>query len=335
MAKILIVDDNVDMLDTLEHLFIFYDFEVLRAENGQIGLEIAESEKPGLIILDALMPVMNGFEACHKLKTGPKTKDIPIIFLSANYTDREHREKGMEMGADDYLLKPFNAKELIAKTNALLHHKQLMSRLRSDNQLILKKQGRNIPGDDLLQKKVPELENNQITDSLTGLYNNDSFARRSEKELENAVKNQASLSLVLVDVDYFRKVNEAYGEKTGDYVLIRIANVILKNTRPSDIVFRLKNNKFAILLPETDEKTAFYEAEKVRSAILQTKYFDQDFAATSNRRQTPMHVTSSIGLAALGLVSPVAGDLNKQAENALNQAKKNGRNMTIRFSELA
>ncbi|MEZ4763189.1 MAG: response regulator [Calditrichia bacterium] len=80
MAKILVVDDNVDMLDTLEHLFTFYDYEVLRAENGKEGLEIAEISQPGLIVLDALMPVMNGFETCENLKRNANTRDIPVIF---------------------------------------------------------------------------------------------------------------------------------------------------------------------------------------------------------------------------------------------------------------
>ncbi len=124
MAKILVVDDNVDMLDTLEHLFGFYEFEVLRAENGKEGLEIAEQEQPGVILLDALMPVMDGFEACEKLKQNLKTKNIPVIFLSANYTGQEHRQKGIELGADDYILKPFNAKELITKINSLLQKSQ-------------------------------------------------------------------------------------------------------------------------------------------------------------------------------------------------------------------
>ena len=108
MPKVLIVDDNEDMLDTLKHLFQFYEFEVARAVNGQEGIISAEKEKPDIIILDALMPVMNGFDACRALKSGKKTKEIPIVFLSANYMEDEHRVMGLELGADDYVLKPFN-----------------------------------------------------------------------------------------------------------------------------------------------------------------------------------------------------------------------------------
>ncbi len=115
MPKVLIVDDNEDMLDTLDHLFRFYDFEVFRALNGQEGIQVANKENPDIILLDALMPVMNGFEACKILKSEHKTKDIPIVFLSANYVEDEHRIMGLELGADDYILKPFNAKELIAR----------------------------------------------------------------------------------------------------------------------------------------------------------------------------------------------------------------------------
>lgn len=334
MAKILIVDDNVDMLDTLEHLFTFYDFEVLRAENGKIGLEVAEAHQPGVILLDALMPVMNGFEACERLKSNPRTREIPVIFLSANYTDRDHRLKGLELGADDYLLKPFNAKELIAKVNSLLHRKQLTEKIRRDNQQLIREQRRyDLPdgtaGGDA-QKPLPAV------DPLTGLHNGASFQQRYDIERQISAEKSATLAMILVDVDMFRKINESFGEKTGDYVLMKIANIILHNTRVSDIVFRLKNNRFAILLPNTDEEAAFDEAEKIRAAMIQTRFFDQDFFQLKNlplkRRQAYNNITVSIGLTAMEDARPA--DLLKHAGEALSQAKQNGRNLTVRFSEL-
>ena len=240
MARILVVDDNVDMLDTLEHLFGFYEFDVLRAKNGKEGIEIAEREQPGIILLDALMPVMDGFEACEELKKNPKTRDIPVIFLSANYTSRTHREKGISLGADDYILKPFNAKELIAKINALLHRKQLVDKIKGDNHLLLKKQNQQMPDVDKLYQNASELKSSKITDHLTGVYNESFFQQRLDQEYKNSLKQKSDLTLILLDVDAFNKINQTYGDKTGDYVLMKIANVILKNTRDSDIVFRLE-----------------------------------------------------------------------------------------------
>ena len=324
MAKILIVDDNPDMLDTLEHLFNFYDFEVARAQNGQEGIEAAEKERPGLIILDALMPVMSGFEACEKLKSNDKTREIPVIFLSANYTKLEHQQRGLELGADDYILKPFNAKELISKVNSLLHRKELIEQLRADNRQIL---------ENSLQ---PGESEEPILDPLTGIYNESFFHRRLREEHRRSVESGENLTTVLLDVDLFRNVNEVYGEQTADYVLLKIANIISRNRRPSDLAFRLEKNRFAVILPQTGETGAFGEAERLRTAILQTEFFDQDFfelkRISYKLQQSLENLTVSIGIAASerGIAH---GDLLKRAEVSLHKAKSKGRNTTIRYSE--
>ncbi|HFE65119.1 MAG TPA: diguanylate cyclase, partial [Caldithrix sp.] len=300
MAKILIVDDNEDMLDTLEHLFHFYEFEVAKAENGKKGIEAAKKEKPDIIILDALMPVMNGFDACRLLKEDPKTKDIPIIFLSANYTEDEHKVMGLELGADDYIVKPFNAKELIAKVKSILHKKELIEDLRKNNQQLLEQQGKVSKELESLRKKTDELEAGRITDPLTGLYNHAFFQKRFKEELMRAKRYNNELSVVVADVDLFHKINDVFGEQTGDYILMRIANVILNNTRYTDIVFRAERNRFIVLLPHTNETGAYYESERIRAAIDQTSFFDQNFyelkKLSPKRKQDYQHVTVSIGL---------------------------------------
>lgn len=324
MAKILIVDDNPDMLDTLEHLFNFYDFEVARARNGQEGIEAAEKENPGLIILDALMPVMSGFEACEKLKNNVRTREIPVIFLSANYTKLEHRQRGLELGADDYILKPFNAKELISKVNSLLHRKQLIEKLRKENHDILKSNPRF------------REEGDPAIDTLTGIYNESFFHQRLGEEHRRSAETGEKLTTALLDVDLFRNVNEVYGEQTADYVLLKIANIILRSSRPSDYIFRLEKNKFAVILPQTGETEAYKEVESIRTAILKTEFFDHDFfelkRISYKLQQSLQNLTVSIGIAAseCGIAH---GDLLKRVENSLHRAKLKGRNTTIRYSE--
>jgi len=339
MPKVLIVDDNEDMLDTLDHLFRFYDFEVCRALNGQEGIQVANKENPDIILLDALMPVMNGFEACKILKSESKTKEIPIVFLSANYVEDEHRIMGLELGADDYILKPFNAKELIARVKSILHKKNLVENLRKDNKYLIQEKSNALKEIEKLQKKTFELEASQITDHMTGLYNNQFFSKRMQEEISRAKRYKQPLSLVLLDVDFFRTINEIFGEKTGDYILMRIANVILNNTRNTDVVFRLEANRFAIILPNTDETGAFYEAERIRSAVNQTQFFDQDFyelkKLSPKRKQDYQHVTVSIGLVEVDLKNiKTIESVLELAEKALQQAKSKGRNQTIRFSKL-
>ena len=338
MAKVLIVDDNQDMLETLEHLFSFYGFEVAKAMNGLEGIEAAKKEEPDIIILDALMPVMNGFEACEKLKQDPQTREIPIIFLSANYTEDRHRIAGLELGADDYILKPFNAKELITRVKKILKRKELVEQLRQDNKRLIDQQLSFLEELEKIKKRAKELEQNQIVDVLTGLYNENLFHKRLEEEFHRAKRYQNDLSLVLLDVDFFQKINEMYGDQTGDYILIKIANIILNNTRYSDVVFRLRGNLFAIILPNTDEAGAFYEAERIRTAIEQTNFFEEGFMELKNlnkrRKQQYQHITVSAGIASYTSELKDKETLIQNAREALTNAKSQRRNMTIRFSKI-
>jgi len=335
MAKILIVDDNLDMLDTLEHLFMFYDFEVIRAGNGAEAIKVANSEKPSVIVLDGLMPVMTGFEACEVLKKDPATREIPIVFLSANYTDDEHRELGFELGADEYMLKPFNAKELIAKVQQLLHHRSLIERLRTDNQLLIRSQS-TLPGNQL-KRETTEIDQNQVLDQLTGLYNNTNFLEKLHAVFRSSSAGESELSLLVIDVDHFKQINAAFGEYAGDYVLMQVANVILTSCSLSSSVFRLGRNRFSVLFDGMSASDCFYEAERIRAAIGQTAFFEGDFFEQrfrhTRRRSVDKRLTASIGLAVSRLDETPTRFL-RRAEQALLKAKAKGRNMTLRHSEI-
>lgn len=330
MARILVVDDNADMLVTLEHLFQFYDFEVLTAANGREGVEAAQSGNPDLIILDALMPVMNGFEACEHLKRNPVTRNIPVIFLSANYTSDQYREKGLDLGADDYVLKPFNAKDLIAKINSLLHRRQLIDTLRSDNTSRLRQV-------DAAPEAGGAVDPAAMTDALTGLFNGDLFQLRLADACARSGSAGSHFCLALLDVDLFHRVNEVYGEHSGDYVLMKVANVILVNSRPTDAVFRLEQNRFAILQHQASEGDSVRATEAICTAVASTTFFDQDFFALKRmpprRRQTLTHLTVSAGIADGG-EGEDAGALLQRAEEALSRAKQGGRNSAVRYSQL-
>ncbi len=338
MAKVLVVDDNEDMLETLDHLFSFYGFQVVRASNGKEAVEVAEKELPDIIILDALMPVMDGFEACKILKDAPRTREIPIVFLSANYTEDEHRITGLELGADDYILKPFNAKELIAKVNGILKRKEILEKLRQDNQNLLRQQQTFSSEWQKIKQRASQLEKNHYVDVLTGLYNQHFFQKRFKEEFHRARRYRQELSLVLVDVDFFQKINAVFGEQTGDYVLIKIANVLLNNTRYSDIVFRLNGNLFAIILPNTDEIGAYYEAERIRTAIEQTQFFEESFFELKNlsskRKQEYQKITVSIGIVSYTTEIDTFEEMLGFAQQALARAKAQHRNITIRYSKI-
>ena len=336
--KILLVDDNEDMLETLKHLFTLYEFNVVLAKNGKEAVEMAKNESPNLIILDALMPVMNGFEACKQLKAENITKEIPVIFLSANYTEDSHRVLGLELGADDYILKPFNAKELVTKVKSILNRKELIEKLRSDNENLLKEQDGYNKELEQLKQHTEELQKEVLTDSLTGLYNGKYFSQRLTEEFYRSKRYKNDLSLVLIDIDFFQKINKEYGKQAGEFILMKVANIILNNTRNSDIVFRIENERFGIILPSTDETGAFQEAERIRQAIDQTKIINEEFfdlnQKASKRKQGVKNVSVSIGIMSLVDKINEPDDLVKKVENTLQKAKTNGHNITVKHSQL-
>jgi len=334
MAKILVIDDNIDMLDTLEHLFTFYDFEVLRAENGKIGIEIAALEKPGIIILDGLMPVMNGFEACEKLKSNHQTKDIPVIFLSANYTDRPHLLMGYELGADDYILKPFNAKELIAKVKMLLHRTKLIEKVRKENRFLQKQ---------MFEQKMPGMESagdaqdRSDIDSLTGLYNVTFFKNFLVKNVTPLISATNPLAILLIEVGNFQTFNTVYGSKTSGYVLTKIANILIKNTAAPNVVFSAGKNRFGIFLLNSPDSNAAVEEERIRLSIQRTRIFDQKFfqqrRMTPRRKQSKQDITVSIGITSLDpKLGPSA--LLTRAEEALYETKMADDKLAVKYSNL-
>lgn len=332
MAKILVVDDNIDMLDTLEHLFTFYDFEVLRAENGKVGFEIAMLEKPGIIILDGLMPVMNGFETCEKLKSNHKTKGIPVIFLSANYTDRPHLLMGYELGADDYILKPFNAKELIAKVKMLLHRTKLIKKICNENRFLQRQMlEQNVPG-----MKFPiNVQDSAEIDSPSGLYNVTFFKNFLVKNVTPLIGATNHLAILLIDVGNFQTINTVYGSKTSDYVLTKIANILIKNTAAPNLVFRAGKNKFGIFLLNSPDSDTIAEGERIRLSIQRTRIFDRKFfqqrRMTPRRKQSKQNITVSIGITSL---DPKLGSsaLLTRAEEALYETKMADDKLAVKYS---
>ncbi len=336
MQRILVVDDNEDMVETLERLFSFYQYKVLTALNGKVAVEIAEKEQPDIIILDAHMPVMDGFEACRILKEKRKTMDIPVIMLTAKYVDQKSRESGLEIGADEYLIKPFNSKELVSRIKTLLRKTQMMHALKRENvelsniQKQVSRELENIPGIDASQQENPAI------DQLTGLYSTKYLWTRLREEYHRALRYETPISVILVDIDSFGRINDNFGYQVGDYVLMKIANTILNKTRITDIVARLDGAYFAVILPQTDAQGGYFEAERLRVALGQTDYTD-DFMTHRRRRKNDLAtVTASIGVATFPSEQNITAEkeLFNQAKKALDKAKTSGKNRTFTFEKV-
>lgn len=288
---VLIVDDspaNIEILsDTLgtEH-------EILFATSGEEALEIARNEAPDLILLDVVMPDMDGYDVCLRLKSDPRTEEIPVIFVTA--MDQEEDEaKGLNIGGIDYLTKPIRPP---------------IVRARVRNHLELK-------------RHRDFLMNLSAVDGLTGLANSRCFKDFLGREWRRAVRNRTSLSLILMDIDLFKAFNDRYGYLAGDDCLRHLAAIVAGSVRrPADLAARYGSEEFACLLPDTDLNGALFVANQIHTKI-ERAHIPHAGSTVAD------HVTLSMGVAS---VIPVVGqptaDLVRRAEELLFAAKQSGRN---------
>lgn len=293
--QLLIVDDQPINIQELYEIFR-QDHEVFIATNGIQALEVCQNNPPDLILLDIVMPAMNGLEVCRRLKSGERTKDIPIIFVTAQ-GNPEDETRGLEAGAVDFISKPFN-------------HAVVRARVRTH--LTLKAQS------DLLRSMA-------FIDGLTGLANRRRFDECLETEWRHCRRHKIPLALFLIDIDHFKKYNDCNGHLDGDVCLQEVAST-LKNQlrRPHDLVARYGGEEFACILPGTDEKNALQKARAILQAVRERRIPH----ATSD---TAPFVTVSLGLA---VTVPTRDQQPNQlvalSDARLYQAKQNGRNQVCR-----
>jgi diguanylate cyclase (GGDEF)-like protein len=288
---ILVVDDSPTNLAIL-NVVLREVYNVVTATNGPDALNLAASEEPDLIILDIMMPGMDGYEICDRLKANPFTKDIPVMFVTAMDQERQGA-KGLAMGAVDYLSKPVSPPIVLARVR---------------NQLELKKQR------DFLRKL-------SSVDGLTGIANRRSFEEDFDKEWRRAARHQAPLTLLLSDVDHLRPYNDAYGYLAGDDCLRMVAQAMAKSMmRPGDVIARYGGEEFVGLMPDTDAKGSQVVADRLLNAV-------RALALPHAHSDAAPIVTVSIGIAAcMPHRDNDRSGLFKLAGDALYAAKTAGRN---------
>ncbi|NVM21932.1 MAG: diguanylate cyclase, partial [Desulfobacterales bacterium] len=245
MAKILIIDDSRLIVHVAKTILTKRGHEVILSQDGVAGLEAAKSEKPDVILLDLVMPVMDGYQVCEQLKEVESTKEIPIIMLTSK-SEPADKVKGLEMGALDYVTKPFDEGELAARVNIQLQLKELREALEEKN------------------RQLQELANR---DGLTGLYNHRYFHEQLKKDFLRAKRYHEFLSCVLLDIDYFKKFNDTHGHQTGDIILSTLGGLIEDAARESDFAARYGGEEFAVLLYYTEASDAFQITERLRQKV--------------------------------------------------------------------
>jgi len=291
-SRILIVDDERQNIKVLTE-FLRPNYKIMAAKNGEQALKAAlGSNQPDLILLDIMMPDIDGYEVCKRLKLDPKTMHIPIIFVTALGAS-EDEAKGFELGAVDYITKPFNP--VIAKARVKTHIQ--------------------------LKRKTDLLERLASLDGLTEIPNRRFFDITLDKELRRANRNKTSISLLMMDLDFFKQYNDHYGHAAGDTCLQKVAKTINQaQRRASDFAARYGGEEFVMILPETQAKGAWHIAKIIRLAVSELKIPH----AASNVAE---HVTLSLGVTSVLPDQKVAPmDLIKAADASLYQAKHQGRN---------
>jgi len=285
MAKVLVVDDDPLAREVATKLIELEGHDTWEAGDGEAALKMVDEVAPQIIILDVRMPGMDGLEVCRQLRADIKTAGIYIIMLSAK-DKTDERIMGLDVGADAYLTKPYEVEELKA-------HIRVAERTADDRHLAMH-------------------------DSLTGLFNRRAFDELLAREVATCRRYGGTLSLVTIDLDHFKRVNDTYGHDVGDHVLQELADILRKVSRPSDLPCRWGGEEFSWLLPKTDVNGAMQAAERLRKEVE-----NHSFVAIDSQ-------TASLGVAEFKL-DENGEALCRRADLALYKAKETGRNKVAIF----
>lgn len=291
--RLLVVDDEPANVQVL-YQALAAEHQVLVATHGEQALRLAHDKQPELILLDVVMPDMDGHEVCRRLKADPATRDIPVIFVTA-HSDESEETRALDAGAVDFIAKPVNPRIVLARVRT---------------HLTLKQQA------DVLRQLA-------FLDGLTGLFNRRGFDQRLHAEVERAARNGQPLALVMADVDHFKRFNDRHGHQAGDDCLRRVGAALAAGlNRSADLLARYGGEEFAAILPETDLAGAREVAQRLEQQV-------RAEAITHGDSPVAPVVTASLGVAALRTgaegTAAAVDDLLARADRALYRAKHAGR----------
>ncbi len=286
-STILAVDDTVTNLDIL--LELLCDYDIIEATSGAEVLEIVATEKIDLILLDIMMPGMDGYAVCRRLKEDEKTKDIPIIFITAK-TDEDAIEKAYDEGGVDYVTKPFKPKELFARVKIQLEH----------------------------QEMIAKLEFLASHDPMTGIYNRRKFFELAKRKFTQDAEN---LYAAMIDIDKFKNINDTYGHSVGDQVIKAVTRVIAENIDADSIFGRLGGEEFAVLCRHSDQGCVVERLDLLRKKVEELEIIIENGELVS--------CTISEGVAKVDSTTRSLDELLQRADEMLYKAKGSGRNKTI------
>jgi diguanylate cyclase (GGDEF)-like protein len=303
-VRILIVDDSPEVLQAGRDILEKDEYDIYVADGGAPAAELVCTIDFDLIILDMQMPAIDGFETLKILKQNEHSRDIPVILLTEKL-DIDSMVMGFELGAADFLRKPFNEPEVKARVR---------------NHVLLRKMREELKRKEVdLKEAYNLLEITVTTDPLTNLFNRREIINRLENEQIRFERSKRPFSIVIADIDYFQNINETYGKRFGDYIIVTLSEALQNMVRKQDSLSRLGDEEFLIILPETDINGAKVLAEKLRSNI-------QDLVFAKGENETK--ITMTFGISTYDEISDL-DDLLERADKALRKGKQNGRNCVM------
>ena len=304
---LLIVDDSPAVRTLIKNVVTENSLfsNCLEAQDGMEALKLFFSNKVDFIITDIMMPKVDGYKLISAIKESEAGKDIPVIMLSAGRKGVSDKVKGLEIGASDYLVKPFDSSELLARIIVFIRMQRLQEELKEKNAL---------------------LEKLSITDELTGIYNRRYFYEYMNMQVALAKRHNYQIGCLMIDVDHFKKINDTFGHDIGDKVLKGLARLMKDKIREGEIIARFGGEEFIAGLCRVDTSGAVIAAERIRKAV--------EDANLSDAANNHLKLTVSIGIA----LYPQQGvsnldELIKAADDAFYHAKRTGRNKVVVYSE--
>lgn len=296
-VRILLVEDDDKDVRMIQEFFAEESCHLETVNTGEMALDRVQKEAFDLVLLDVLLPGVDGFEVCQRIKGLHQTQDLQVVLITC-LPDLENKIKGVEQGADDYLIKPINGRELKARVKVLVKKKHYIDQLRDNFEQAL---------------------NSAIYDGLTGLHNQTYFKRFLEMEIKRADRQRYPLGLMIIDIDDFKNVNDRFGHLAGDLVIKDLAQVIKKNIREVDLSARYGGDEFVVVLPYTDQTEVLQIIERIQKAVDRYRQ-----SAENLLQQGPL--TLSFGVAFFPFQGTTMEELIRNADRALYRSKQEGKN---------
>jgi len=314
MSQILIVDDSLVEIKIIRR-FLGDEYEILEATNGQLALELANEKKPDVILMDIIMPGIDGLSVCRALKADPATADIPVIFITS-ISDSQNVVKGFEAGGHDYITKPFYSPELRARIKVHLE-------LKKSKETLLEYAKELEAKNEKLNVTLAKIETTAMTDFLTGLSNRWCMTKRVKAEAARLERNRGKSTLILGDIDNFKRINDTYGHDCGDLVLKDVANMMKSILREEDVIARWGGEEFLLMLPDIDLTSGMIVAERIRKVI-----------ETANFRYDEKNLSVTITLGVAELEQNLGFDESiKNADEALYKGKSMAKNCVVLYQK--